>query len=108
MPAEIFSARRQPERAATRTPATTKKGAEMTDTITTDVGQPAIGTIEHIDPHALILDPNVRDEADVDADFVASIKKHGVLIPIAAVRDDDGQVRVRSGQRQPSPRARLD
>jgi ParB family transcriptional regulator, chromosome partitioning protein len=78
----------------------------MTDTITTDPDDAAntesraAGTIEHIDPHTLVLDPNVRDEADVDADFLASIKEHGVLIPIAAVRDADGQVRVRSGQRR--------
>jgi hypothetical protein len=76
---------------ATRTP-TTEKGTAMTDTITTDPDDAAntesraAGTIEHIDPHTLVLDPNVRDEADVDADFLASIKEHGVLIPIAAVR----------------------
>lgn len=78
----------------------------MTDPITTDTNHDAIsehsaaGTIAHLDPHTLILDTNVRDEADLDAEFVASIKEHGVLIPIAAVRDDDGQVRVRAGQRR--------
>jgi ParB family chromosome partitioning protein len=78
----------------------------MTDTITTDTADTttgedrAIGTIEHIDPHTLVLDSNVRDEADIDADFVASIKEHGVLIPIAAVRDADGKVSVRAGQRR--------
>jgi ParB family transcriptional regulator, chromosome partitioning protein len=78
----------------------------MTDTTTTDpedtanTEDRAAGTIEHIDPHTLVLDPNVRDEPDVDAEFVASIKEHGVLIPIAAVRDANGQVRVRSGQRR--------
>ena len=78
----------------------------MTDTITTDAGDtadsahPATGSLEHIDPHTLILEINVRDEADVDADFLASIKEHGVLTPIAAVRDADGQLRVRAGQRR--------
>ena len=78
----------------------------MTNTTTTDpedtanTEDRAAGTIEHIDPHTLVLDPNVRDEPDVDADFLASIKEHGVLIPIAAVRDANGQVRVRSGQRR--------
>jgi hypothetical protein len=78
----------------------------MTDTITTDAGDtadsahPATGSLEHIDPHTLILETNVRDEADVDADFLASIKEHGVLTPIAAVRDADGQLRVRAGQRR--------
>ena len=42
----------------------------------------------------------MRDEADVDADFLASIKEHGVLTPIAAVRDADGQLRVRAGRRR--------
>jgi ParB family chromosome partitioning protein len=99
MPAQIFSARRQKQRAAP-TPATTKKGTEMTDTITSDAEQSATGTIEHIDPHTLIVDTNVRDDAYVDAQFVASIKEHGVLVPIAGVRGDDGNVRVRAGQRR--------
>lgn len=77
----------------------------MTDTITSEAEQstsqhPALGTIEHIDPHTLIVDANVRDHADLNAQFVASIKEHGVLTPIAAVRDRDGQLRVRSGQRR--------
>ncbi|OBF24099.1 nuclease [Mycobacterium kubicae] len=77
----------------------------MTDTITTEAEQntaehPALGVIEHIDPKSLVLDTNVRDEATLGAQFVASIKEHGVLTPIAAVRDRDGQLRVRSGQRR--------
>jgi ParB family chromosome partitioning protein len=78
----------------------------MTDNITPDnetpsgSGQPESGTLEHIDPRELVLDTNVRDEADLDAEFIASIKEHGVLIPIAAVRSDDGQLLVRAGQRR--------
>jgi ParB family transcriptional regulator, chromosome partitioning protein len=50
----------------------------MTDTTpTTEVSDnstgEAVGTLEHLDPHTLILDTNVRDEADLDAQFVASI-----------------------------------
>ncbi len=68
----------------------------MTDTITTEAEQntgehPALGVIEHIDPKSLVLDTNVRDEATLGAQFVASIKEHGVLTPIAAVRDRDGR-----------------
>jgi ParB family transcriptional regulator, chromosome partitioning protein len=105
MPAQIFKCQKA-NRTSGHADAPTKKGTKMTDTITTDSDDTApgehraTGTIEHIDPHTLILDPNVRDDADVDAEFVASIKEHGVLIPIAAVRDDDGHVRVRSGQRR--------
>ena len=77
----------------------------MTNTIAIEAEQstsehPALGVIEHIDPHSLVLDTNVRDEAALGVRFVASIKEHGVLTPIAAVRDRDGQLRVRSGQRR--------
>ena len=78
----------------------------MTDNITpgdetaSESGHPESGTLEHIDPRELVLDTNVRDEADLDAEFIASIKEHGVLIPIAAVRGDDGQLLVRAGQRR--------
>lgn len=77
----------------------------MTDTIndtqhddTTAAAQ--AGTLEYLDPHVLVVDANVREEADIDAEFVASIKEHGVLMPIAAVRAADGQVMVRMGQRR--------
>ena len=76
----------------------------MTDTTNTEdaangTDQP-IGTLEHLDPHSLTLELNVRDAADLDPQFVASIKEHGVLAPIAAVRSQDGTIRVRAGQRR--------
>jgi ParB family chromosome partitioning protein len=64
-----------------------------------DISGPT-GTLEHLDPHVLTLELNVRDTAELDADFVASVAEHGVLIPIAAVRDHNGTVRVRAGQRR--------
>jgi ParB family chromosome partitioning protein len=63
-------------------------------------GHVETGTLEHIDPNTLIVDTNVRDDADLDAQFVASIKEHGVLVPIVAVRGQDGQLLVRYGQRR--------
>lgn len=69
-------------------------------TSTEDDTSQAVGVLEHLDPHGLTLELNVRDAADLDADFVASIKEHGVLIPIAAVRTQDGTVWVRAGQRR--------
>ena len=72
---------------------------QITETTATGPDQP-VGTLEHLDPHSLMLELNVRDAADLDAQFVASIKEHGVLIPIAAVRSDDGTVWVRAGQRR--------
>ncbi|WP_431241035.1 ParB/RepB/Spo0J family partition protein (plasmid) [Mycolicibacterium aichiense] len=71
----------------------------MTDTTAAPTHDDA-GTLEHLDPHTLVVDTNIRDEAQLDADFVASIKEHGVLIPIAAVHSDDGQILVRMGQRR--------
>jgi ParB family chromosome partitioning protein len=78
----------------------------MTDTNTpgnetpSDSGQPESGTLEHIDPRDLVLETNVRDDAGLDPEFIASVKEHGVLIPISAVRADDGQLLVRAGQRR--------
>jgi ParB family transcriptional regulator, chromosome partitioning protein len=70
------------------------------DETTADTGHPENGTLEHINPAELVLDTNVRDEADIDAEFVASIQEHGVLVPIVATRGEDGQVLVRAGQRR--------
>ena len=75
----------------------------MTDTApTTHTGATSepIGTLEHLDPHSLALELNVRNVADLDAEFLASIAEHGVLIPIAGVRDEHGTVWVRAGQRR--------
>lgn len=101
----ISSARRQKERAALGTPPTLEVST-VSDHITTgdenaaDTGQSESGSLEHIDPRDLVIDANVRDTADLDTDFVASIKEHGVLVPIVAVRGEDGQVLVRAGQRR--------
>jgi ParB family chromosome partitioning protein len=78
----------------------------MTDTNTPDNQTPSdsrhleSGTLEHIDPRELVLDTNVRDDAALDAEFIATIKEHGVLIPIAAIRGDNAQLLVRAGQRR--------
>ena len=54
------------------------------------------GTLEHLDPNALLIGENVRDNAALDAQFLASVREHGVLQPITAVRTEDG-VAVRAG-----------
>lgn len=69
----------------------------MTDTTT---GAAPTGSLEHLNPNDLDIDHNVRDHPDIDRDFLASIKEHGVLQPILAVRAPDGQIRVRAGQRR--------
>lgn len=56
-------------------------------------------TLEMLDPAALLVDLNIR-EAKLDKDFLASVKDHGVIEPIVAVRTEDGAVRVRHGHRR--------
>ncbi|MGV8883566.1 MAG: ParB/RepB/Spo0J family partition protein [Rhodoglobus sp.] len=58
------------------------------------------GTVEHIDPNVIVVEANVRTEAKLDTEFLASIKQNGVLTPILARRDDQGNVIVRAGQRR--------
>ena len=58
------------------------------------------GTLQHIDPQALIVETNVRTVAPLDAGFIDSIRENGVLTPILAWRDQNGGVNVRAGQRR--------
>ena len=57
-------------------------------------------TLEMLDPATLTVDVNVRKDAALTADFVGSIKEHGVLEPVIAHRKDDGTVHVLMGQRR--------
>lgn len=78
----------------------------MTDLISTPMddtdegGDIAAGQLQHLPPQTLVIGDNVRTDAKIDADFLASIRQHGVLMPITAVRDDDGRIMVRDGQRR--------
>lgn len=58
------------------------------------------GVLEHLDPNTVEVETNVRTEASITKQFVASIKEQGVLVPVVAVRGEDGRVRVRAGQRR--------
>lgn len=60
----------------------------------------ATPTLEMIDPATLTVDINVRKDAALTADFIASIKEHGVMEPVIAHRKDDGTVHVLMGQRR--------
>ena len=57
-------------------------------------------TLEMLDPATLTVDINVRKDAALTADFVASIREHGVMEPVIAHRKDDGVVHVLMGQRR--------
>jgi ParB family chromosome partitioning protein len=60
----------------------------------------ATPTLEMLDPTTLIVDVNVRKDAALTPEFVASIKEHGVIEPVIAHRNEDGTVHVRMGQRR--------
>ena len=65
---------------------------------TSNTADQVIGSVEHIDPQALEFEDNVRDEVDLDKDFLASLSELGVIVPILAVRDAEGRTLVREGQ----------
>lgn len=69
-------------------------------TITTTQGTTGQGTVEHVDPNTIIVEANVRTKASLGAEFVASIGQNGVLTPILARRDEQGNIVVRAGQRR--------
>ena len=62
-------------------------------------------TLEMLDPATLTVDINVRKDAALTADFIASIKEHGVMEPVIAHRKDDGD-RARPDGTAPHPRRR--
>lgn len=58
------------------------------------------GYLVHLDPNTLVLEDNIRSDADIDDAFVQSVRDQGVLLPVRAYRTDDGQVTVRDGNRR--------
>jgi ParB family chromosome partitioning protein len=93
LPADISSSRGQKEQAVT---ATEPKGTSMSHPTTSSVP----GNVEHLDPNTIEIGQNVRDAVDLKKDFLDSLREHGVLVPLTAVRGDDGIVRIRNGQRR--------
>ena len=85
----------------------------MTENITvthlTDQPQPETPTVEaapaaagvdlvHVPAADVVIEDNVRTAADLDPAFLASVKRHGVLLPTIGYRTADGAVVVRDGQ----------
>lgn len=66
----------------------------------TAVLETSVATTEMLDPKTLTVDTNVRKEAELTTEFVASIKEHGVLVPVVGHRTEDGTVHVQMGQRR--------
>lgn len=50
----------------------------------TAVLETSMATTEMLDPKTLIVDINVRKEAELTSEFVFSIKENGVLVPVVA------------------------
>lgn len=57
-----------------------------------------LGTVEYHDPQTLTLEDNVRDDVQLSKEFLASLREHGVIVPLTAVRDTEGRTVVREGQ----------
>ncbi|WP_163186030.1 ParB/RepB/Spo0J family partition protein [Cellulosimicrobium sp. SL-1] len=78
----------------------------MSPTINLDTARPSGVDAGHapervvVDPRILVVDANIRRDAELDAEFIASIKEHGVLTAITARRDPLGQLLVVDGQRR--------
>ncbi len=73
-----------------------------TQTATPATEAAADAVLVRVDPTTLDVAENVRDSVDLAAtpEFVASIREHGVLHPILAVRREDGTLAVVDGQRR--------
>ncbi|MFS0701129.1 ParB/RepB/Spo0J family partition protein [Cellulomonas sp. 179-A 4D5 NHS] len=70
----------------------------VNDHATTDAA-PAGARLVEVDPRSLLLEANVRTDADLDPQFLASIKTLGVLTPVLVQAQADG-LHVRAGQRR--------
>lgn len=70
-----------------------------TDDNTTADALDGIAVVQ-VDPAIVKIEANVRTQVALDAAFVRTIKRHGVLIPVLAYQDDDGTIVVRDGQRR--------
>ena len=56
--------------------------------------------IAQIDPASVIIGTNVRLDARLDKDFIASIRERGVLEPVVVTKDEEGRYLLRYGQRR--------
>lgn len=67
--------------------------------VTTETAPAATGVdLVQVPAADVVIEDNVRTAADLDAAFLASVKRHGVLLPTIGYRNADGAVVVRDGQ----------
>lgn len=56
--------------------------------------------LQMVDAREVLIDANIRTNTKIDRPFVASIKRHGVIIPVLAHPAEDGRVWIEDGQRR--------
>lgn len=59
-----------------------------------------VAQVVQIDPNALVVEENIRRQVNLPRAFVNSVKLHGVIVPILAHPNTDGNIVVRDGQRR--------
>ena len=67
-----------------------------TQTVTVEVHE--IGTSKRIPLAAFIVDPNIRKDNTLGKEFLASVKQHGVLVPVEAYYNTDTGWHLQDGQ----------
>ena len=68
--------------------------------MTTTTEHVPAGTVLQVDPGTLVLDDNIRADAQLDDVFVASIEANGVMVPLQVRQDPLGQLLIIDGQRR--------
>lgn len=69
----------------------------------TEITTRPAGVVEHIDPQSIVIEANVRPGdtmKPLTKEFIATIREHGVVMPVHGYRDEQGNVLVRMGQRR--------
>lgn len=56
--------------------------------------------VQIIDPREALIEANIRTNTKIDRPFIASIKRHGVIVPVIAHPAEDGRVKIEDGQRR--------
>jgi ParB family transcriptional regulator, chromosome partitioning protein len=59
---------------------------------------PTVGTTTRVPMADFIVDSNIRKDITVPKEFLASVKQHGVLVPVDAYLADDGRWHLQDGQ----------
>ncbi|WP_345750894.1 ParB/RepB/Spo0J family partition protein [Microbacterium rhizophilus] len=78
----------------------TAEQAEQTESVEETATVETVAQVVQIDPNVLVVEENIRREVNLPRKFVNSVKLHGVIVPILAHPDTDGQIVVRDGQRR--------